>query len=361
MIRFGAWSTLLAVFAAQMLALAIVLVASRTNALANRYLALLLLVLAGMMMPYVLGYAGYYDAFPWLTAAPFAIPLAVGPLFHAHVHALAESRPLAWFHFALPAAQFLYQAVLFTFPTASKWWWDEHVHVPFLGPPLALAVLVSMALYAWASWRVLGRYRSWLVERRRSKAPAARLRVAILCLGALVALRAAYELFEVLVRETDYFDMFGFYVLLGVIGIMLGLHGWRNAAAAAPAIEAASERDWQAQGAEWLSRLRENEWWRDPELDLPALARHLGTNSSHLSRALNAGNGGFAAALAAIRAEAVAAAIAAGTDDDLLALGLAAGFGSKASFNRGFQARFATSPSAYRREREAAQRLNHMH
>lgn len=355
MIRFGAWSTLLGVLAFQCLVLSAMLASTKTNQLANRYLALVLLVIGGMLLPYVLGYAGAYDAWPWLTAAPFAIPLALGPLLYAHVTALVHNRAIALLHFLPAALQFTYQTVLFPFPVATKWWWDGSVHEPYISPVLSMGILVSMAAYATMCWLALRRYEAWLAARRRDPRPARRIRVATALLAALLATRAAYELFELLIRPTDYFDMFAFYILLALVGLVLGFDGWRNGSSAAPAIHESAERDWAAQGEEWLNQLREQGWWRDAELDLPQLARLLGTNTAHLSRALNAGHGGLASALGAMRSEAVAAEIERGTASDLLTIALSSGFGSKASFNRAFQARFGVSPSTYRAQSGASQ------
>lgn len=361
MVRFGAWSMLLAVLASQMLVVALLLARTRTNHRANLYLAFLLVAIAGMLIPYVLGYAGFYDAFPWLTSAPFAVPLALGPLFYAYVLALTSDRPAPSVHFAAPALQFAYQALLFPFPVTTKWWWDEAIHEPLLEPILTAATLLSMSAYALACWKLLGRYRCWLQERRRDQRPARRIRVALLVLAPLVIARAGYDLYGALVRPLDYFDMFGFYILLAVTGLLLGLDGWRKALAEQPPIATTGERDWHAQGAEWIERMRVAEWWRDPDLDLATLARHLATNNSHLSRALNEGHGGFAGALATLRAEAVAEAIDGGSDADLLALALEAGFGSKASFNRAFRQRFGLTPSAYRERRVSRDESSALH
>ena len=57
---------------------------------------------------------------------------------------------------------------------------------------------------------------------------------------------------------------------------------------------------------------------------------------------------GFSAFINGLRCEAVAAAIDAGSQKDLLDLALDAGFSSKASFNRAFQAVYQVTPSAYR-------------
>lgn len=349
MIRLGAWSTSLAVLAVQLLILSALLARAPVNRTANLYLAMLLVVLAGMLTPFVLGYAGAYDALPWLTSAPFAVPLAVGPLLFGHVTALVDGRRIAGWHFAPAGVQFGLQASIFPFPVATKWWLDEAVLAPFVSPALSLGVVLSMSFYTLACWRALHRYEGWLKDRRRDARPARRVRLAVAALALLLVARAGYELFDTLVRPVDYFDLFAFYLLVAATGLVLGADGWRNAHAAAPAVTEAAPRDWAAQGRDWLARLRAEGWWRDPELDLATLARRLGTNTAHLSRALNeADGGGFTTALAAIRSEAVADALANGEAGDLLTLALDAGFGSKASFNRAFRARFGISPSQYR-------------
>ena len=104
----------------------------------------------------------------------------------------------------------------------------------------------------------------------------------------------------------------------------------------------------RAQGREWLEQIEAEGWWRDPETDVASLARRLGTNAGSLSRAVNAAEGSISTALARMRCEHVAARLNSGETGDLLALALDAGFGSKASFNRLFRARFGVTPSAYR-------------
>ena len=345
---------LLLVLEAQALLLALLLWRTQQNRLANRMLAGLLLAIAGLLTPYVIGYAGAYDEWPWLSFAPFAVPLALGPLLYGHVVALAEGRRLPLWHWAAPGAQFLNQALVFPFPLETKNWFDGAVQEPWLSPLFAAAVIVSMAGYAWASWRILGRYAGWLERRRRDPAPAARLRAPVIALGLLVVARAAYGLWDQLVAPVDYFDLFAYYILLGALAVWLGVGGWRGAAAPVPAIEEVAERDWAAQGRAWIAKLRAEEWWRDPELSLERLARLLATNESHLSRGLNEAGGGFAAVLNSARAEAVAARLDAGDAGDLLEMAMDAGFGSKASFNRAFRARFGATPSAYRAMRGAS-------
>lgn len=347
MVKFGAWSSILLVLGIELVLLGIALARVPRNRLANLYLAALMIVLAGMLVPFIIGYAGFYDAWPWLSFAPFAVPLAVGPLIYGHLHALARGQAIDWRHFIAPALQFGYQAALFPTSLATKNAFAEALGTPLLEPAMSLAILVSMVGYAMAAWRDLRSYEQWLAARRRQERPARRIRIGILLIAPLIAARAGYALFEALVRPTDYFDMFGYYVLLGGLGVLIGVEGWRNAEAPAPAASADPESEWNERGAAWLDRLREGGWWRDPDLDLAALARHLGTNTAHLSRGLT-DHGGFSAAVGKMRAEAVAGWIESGSGRDLLTLAMDAGFGSKASFNRAFRARFGMAPSVYR-------------
>jgi AraC-like DNA-binding protein len=345
-IRFGPWSIALAIFAGQTLILAAALVTRPANRRANAYLAGLLAVMAGMLTPYIIGYAGFYVVYPWLSFAPFAVPLAVGPLLYGHVRTSVRGEGLGWPHLLLPGAQFAWQAACFPFPLETKNWIDATIQEPFLTPLTSIAVVMSMAGYAAAS---LSLVRSAKSDGARRTAVLARLRLAIAALLLLIAARAAYDLYDALIAPLDYFDKFAFYVLLSIVATFLGVEGWRAAAEPLPSFTA-EERDWPALARGWEAELRRSDWWRDPDLDLPALARKLGTNTSYLSRALNEGLGfGFADLVGGIRAEAVAQRIAAGAREDLLDLALDAGFGSKASFNRAFARRFGCSPSAFRK------------
>jgi AraC-like DNA-binding protein len=344
-IKFGAMSIALLIFAVQALALAAALLTRPANRAANAFLAGLLIVLAGMLTPFVIGYAGFYDAFPWLSFAPFAMPLAVGPLLYGHVRASLGRPAPGWPHWLLPAAQFAYQAICFTQPLATKIWIDGHIQRPFLDAPLTVAIVLSMGGYALASLALLRGARRGTARR---DAALGQLRLAVGVVLVLVAARATFDLYDAVIAPLDYFDLFAFYVLLALIATFLGIEGWRRSGDPLPPFAEAG-RDWPALARDWEARLRREGWWRDPELDLAGLARKLGTNASYLSRGLNEGLGtGFAELLGAVRAEAVAARIDAGATDDLLDLALEAGFGSKASFNRAFARRFGLSPSAYR-------------
>ena len=55
-------------------------------------LAALLLVLAGIATPWMIGFAGFYDRWQGLSFVPFSLPLAVPPLLWLFAHALTRGR-----------------------------------------------------------------------------------------------------------------------------------------------------------------------------------------------------------------------------------------------------------------------------
>lgn len=356
-------SALLGLTAAQILILAGVIAAEPANRTANRLLAAALVVIAGLLIPYVIGFAGFYDVFRWLTFAPFALPLALGPLLYGYAYALSEGRmpPRMRAHLVAPTLQLAYFMVCFLLPLPAKWDWYGGGHRAFAAPVFDMLSLVSLGAYAWAVRRVLDRLRVRLADHRSdddrfSARWLGRVQGAIL-IG--LSIQIGFWLWSALTGGIDFFQETGLYLAMGALGLYLGVLGWRHAALPPPLTETASEPDpetpraapdWAALGAEVERRTREAGWWREPDLTLPRLARLLGTNTGRLSRAINQGlDINFSAFINGLRAEAVAEALHQRPGADLLALAFEAGFASKASFNRAFRARFAMAPSAYRR------------
>ena len=359
---FGWRTAVLTLASAQMLLIALPLLRTLPNRTANRSLGALLLVLTGVLTPFTIGFAGFYDRYPWLSFAPFAVPLAVGPLLYFYTHALAlgtlPARP-GW-HLAPAMLQFVYQACSFCLPLDAKQRWNT-ASTPWVEPLVALGIVGGLAAYCIASLSLLRGYRAALAQQRSDdhRHGASWLSRAVGAMLVLLAAWAGCNAWDRFVAPLDYFGVLGLYLVIAAIGCYLAVEGWRHANLSfvlAPATQAvaaspaAAERDWRALGERWAAQTRAADWHKDPELSLAALARLLGTNSTHLSRALNDGLGlNFSAFIAGLRSETVAAALRAGRQDDLLALALEAGFGSKASFNRAFQAAYGQSPSAYRR------------
>ncbi len=166
------WRTALLSFAVvQLLLIAAALTRPLANRAANRTLAALLVVLAGILTPYLIGFAGAYDRWPWLSFAPFAIPLAVAPLLWLYIVALVEGRwPRgAWRHLIPAALQFMFLTISFALPMPSKDAWAE-ITDPALSIVTGLGTVAGLALYGVAGLRLLARYRAALADERSDDA-----------------------------------------------------------------------------------------------------------------------------------------------------------------------------------------------
>ena len=375
MIRFGAWSTVLALGMAFGTLVAVLLLAAPRNRAANALLAAAMAVIVLKLAPYMLGFAGFYDAHPWLTFAPLSFGLALGPLLYLHVARLTQARmPRRWAWHLVPAAlQLAYYLLLFVQPLAVKEAWSDAWDAPLIDPAETALELVSLAIYAWLCVRRYRDYQAWLDGHlsNREEFRLTWLRNVVWVLAAMVPPWVAFELLGYW-RGFDYFQRFPLYVALSALLLYLGLEGWRHAAnrypvpdqgttpeiappvaaAARDAFASASAPDWHAQGQRWHAALCAAQWWRDPDLSLARLARHLGTNTNYLTRALNEGLGrSFNEVVNRLRVDAVRAGLDRGSPGpDLLTLAHDAGFSSKTSFNRLFKRYTGMTPSQYRRD-----------
>lgn len=358
-LSFGWRTAVLAVPFVQLLLISGALLRVLENRLANRTLAALLIVLAGIVTPWMIGFAGFYDRWQWLSFVPVSITLAVAPLFWLYVHALLRGRwpECGWRHLVPALAQFAYLAICFValpLPIKDEWL-GQQAYV--YGLITGLGVIAGLTCYGLRARNMIFEYRRQLPEQVSNEH---RYAVGWLsqAMAALFVLLGVWTLFGVwdLISPLNYRGFMGLYIAIAAIALFLGVQGLRHADRRFPVAETESgdvpARDWQALGERWAAETRAGGWHRDPELSLALLARRLGTNTSYLSRALNDGLGlNFATFINRLRCEDVAAAIDAGREGDLLDLALEAGFSSKASFNRAFLSRYGMAPSDYRRER----------
>lgn len=395
MIRFGPWSTTLGLAAGFGALVAFLLWHAPGNRAAHRLLAALLLVAVPRLMPYVLGFAGAYDAWPWLSFAPFQLGLAIGPLLYLYLLRLATpALPPRWGWHLLPAAlELTYLLAAFALPLDRKMTWNEQVHEPWVAPLLVVAGTVSLAVYLVLALQLRRRYLQWLRE-NVSDQDARRqpwIGTTLASLGLWLLVSTGFDLYSSVVGKLSYYDRFPQYLAFSAIVLWLGLEGWRYAGqrfpqmaapplaigespaattvAGMPAVETlvapateplsaavtqrtpetAIKRDWNATAATWRAQIRDQGWWRQPGLSLADVARYLGTNDSYISRAFNQGMGqNFNAVINAMRVEAVQSRMLADVDAELLTLALDCGFSSKASFNRVFREQSGATPSAWR-------------
>ncbi len=370
MIKFGPMSITLLLCAAQGLLLACLLLRVMNNRSANRYLAVLILAVCALIVPYIIGYAGFYDRWPWLSFAPFEYTLAFGPLIYFYTTSLVDQTPTrVWPHFMPVVAQFLADALVFPLPLATKDWWNGAAHEPFISPLFEIAALISLAIYGVGAFRKYRVYRRWLDDNRSDRAEfdPSWIRNFVLALAVVAIVWLGFLAADWLVPSRDYFDRFLLYVVFSLLVLYLGIVGWRHAETAFPPITTVTHavelsepdtrrRDWADQGRTWLTRTHAEEHWRDPCLTLSKLARSLGTNTAYLSRALNAATGeNFNAVINRRRVEELQRLLTQpGDGRSMLELAFEAGFNSKASFNRAFIEYAGMSPSAWRLKSQKA-------
>ncbi|MBY0422022.1 MAG: helix-turn-helix transcriptional regulator, partial [Parvularculaceae bacterium] len=336
------------------------------NRIANRFLAGLILAIAIYTTPYVIGFAGFYDVYPWLNLAPFDISLAFGPLSWFYVMTLTGAGlARGWrLHFLPVAAQFLSQALVFPLPTAMKAQWDEAVHMPLIDPLFTVAAFVSLAVCGGLAWRRYRDYRRWtrVEEADPAGCDPTWIRNALAALLAMGVVWLAFFLVDLARTDFTYSDRFWLYFGFSLIALYLAVEGWRHAwtpfppmpedvAATAPSGPPAG-KDWSQEGARWAAEIDRLALWRDPDVSLSSMARALGVNTTYLSKGLNDGLGmSFSAFVNGRRVEALKRLLQDPAETrDLLVLALEVGFRSKASFNRVFRESAGMTPSAFRRE-----------
>lgn len=363
MISFGPMSITLLICATQGLLLATLLWRGQVNRAANRWLALLILGVAALTTPYIIGYAGVYTVWPWLSFAPVSYTLAFGPLLYLYTATMVGERTArVWPHFMPVAVQFLAYAAVFPFPLAAKNWWNTIAHAPIIDPAFDIAALVSIAAYSAAAYHRYRAYRVWLGENRTDGVDfePTWIRNFLAALALIAFIWAGFVIAKWIDPARDYFDQFPLYVGFSVLVLYLGIGGWRHSetpfpsqssvAPPQPAEHAAPGRDWAAQGDAWLARIDDDELWRDPTLTLAGLARIFGTNTTYLSRGLGAAAGeNFNAIINRRRVAELQRLLAVrGEARDMLTLAFEVGFNSKASFNRAFRDLAGMSPSQWR-------------
>jgi AraC-like DNA-binding protein len=377
-IQFGSMSITLLIGGLYGMLFATLLWLTRRNRLANRFLALLLLAIALRLVPYIIGYAGFYDVFPWLSFLPYNVSLAIGPLLYLYVRTLsapnAVFQPRTLLHFIPAAIQFTYYCVVFPQSLAFKNNWDDTVHVPFVLPIEQTLTFVSIAAYWWFSFRHYRGYQTWLAQNvsDREDHHVEWVRNFLIALGITLILWVAMVVISRFVVKLNYFQVFPFYAWLQLLAYYLGTEGYRNArhdypawtgvlpathfptepsvALEAPRDAQRESRDWRAEGEKLRQQVLNAALWRNPEITLASLSRKLGSNTSDLSRTINEGLGvNFNELINRMRVDSVKLVLA-NPDEKRTVLDIAfdAGFSSKASFNRSFKLYTGSTPTEFR-------------
>lgn len=371
----GAYSLFLLIAAANAGLLAVLLVRPMGRHVGSGVLAALVAAIALRTVPYILGYAGAYDAYPALTFAPFDLTLAWGPLLWCYVATLAHGAPPPrWrWHLAPAALQLAYQLVCFALPLPLKWEWYTGAHLHWVEPVGVVAALLSVGLYAAAAWRRYDRWQRWLDDNvsNRDESRLGWLRTILIGITAIALLGAGMTIVHFSVHPLDYIGRLPIIAALAVVTYVMGLLGVRFGReaipmtapkraevpapahpvhAAAPSAPTVSrDKDYRLQAEQWRAEIVAQRWHHDPLLTLTSLAAALDTSPRTLSRTLNEGLGvSFNRFINGLRVEDAVVRLRQPGAPDVLRVALDVGFASKASFNRAFKAHTGTTPSAVR-------------
>ena len=261
MIRFGSMSFVLMLGAIQGGVVAAGLLRKNVNRRPNRLLAALVLVLALKLVPYIIGYAGFYNAYPWLDLAPFDMGLATGPLLYLYICSitLPDAAPRWKLHLVPPIAQFAIYCVLFAQPLKFKQWFETHIGTAFNTCETVLVVL-SLSTYTYLTWRRYLQYEVWL-KNQFGDPDAHRLRYLRTVLVPLSATLLAFvgaKVWGLCFRELNYFQMFPFYVMLTLTVYAFGFTAFQFAEIHFPVVLAGCGKRQKSScplGVAWKSRL----------------------------------------------------------------------------------------------------------
>lgn len=360
---------------------AVMTLASARETIAARFFLGLVCAWALLTVPYMIGFAGAYQLYPWLTFAPFNTELWLGPLWLLTVRALtSEALPPRWWLWLVPGAlQTAYYTACFALigpgwgmgegAGALKFAFNDAYHLPYFVPLETVIGLGLMGFAAWDSWRRIARYRLWIGEEHSNadRVDLAWLQRSGAAIVALAGLWLAADALGAILGGLSYFTNFWFYAISGAVVLGLSFQFLARSDRRFPKPRAAGSPV-RGEGSQPLPRsaepaaetiaprfspeaiaakVREGGWHFDEDLTLGELARRLGTNASTLSAALNAREGmNFTRFINGLRVEAVCERLLEtdGATPNLLDLALDCGFGSKATFNRAFKRHTGLSP-----------------
>lgn len=319
-------------------------------------------------VPTLIGFAGAYDIWPGLTFLPTETYLFLGPLIFHHAHALMVGTPRSR-HFLLlaPGAFYwLYQLWAFTMlgDAEAKWAYGRSIHGPYVFPVVTGLTWILMVGCVVSVFNLRRRYAAWLRDNHADNEPFDPIWLRHLTLMAMAA--ATYWIAKSAIAiwyDFDFFESFiwDFIALLLVFIIALEALVGINQPFPKMVQERSDDdrvvgslpaRDWAAEGQSVREAVIKNQWFLESGLSLQILSRRYGMNHVYLSRAINDGLGcNFNGFINRLRVDHAKALIEADDTRSLTEVALAAGFGSKASFNRAFKLHSGVSPSEYRKAR----------
>ena len=375
---FGIHSVLLLIGIFQALVFAVLLALTTYNTVANRFMAMLLVLVAMSITPNAIGFAGAYDTYPWLMFAPLSVGLGFGPALWLYSHRLLTgSLPKRWGAHLIPLAlQLGYYTALFAQPLAKRYEFNGLVHLPVMTRVELAASVLSLAFYWSLTGRMAVRYTRHVAQLVSDSANYnVRWLLGYITATAVVTIAwLTFEFVNLFVTPLSHQGFFWLDLAAAALAYWLAVSAYQHSARPWPELDTKSSRlhfestdsgpnkgdpgdtdvtpvDRWARSLQRIRKSMESEQlFLDPTLSLESLARKLNSNSWEVSRAINAGAGcSFSDFVNHYRVERVKERLEDPEDPrTVLAIGLDCGFNSKTSFNRCFKHATGTTPSQYR-------------
>lgn len=374
--------------AVQGIFLAAILSGSRSNRVANRFLAVMMAAFSlDLFMAWVYA-TGFEGRWPHLIAADFVLPFLYGPLLYLYARTIEEggrhAPPTAWRHFVPLAAVALLMIPFYGLPADAKLLMRTDPSAQSWTPVLDWlnrAKLAYSLVYIVATFRVVRRHRASIRLRFASEDRMALIWLRNILIGGFGMWLLSTGVYVVGWALGAGDPLAGFSdavsLALAVFIYAIGYLGLRQHAVpewvvspAGPSHSATNDivdvatpsmpryersgltSDRISELAAALDRtMDETRAYRSTDLSLADLARRLDVPPHHLSETLNAGHGrNFYDYVNGWRVQDVKRRLEDPADDHftVLALALDAGFASKSAFNATFRKHVGMTPSEYR-------------
>ncbi len=349
--------------------------AAREGRAADYYLGGLLQAGAILLLPYTLGFLDIHILWRELLFFPTETGYLMGPFMYFYLRAQTRSdfRLQSWdyWHFVPFLLYTLYHLIVFAQGPAFVHRWLNQYDIPYINPVLNMLVITACYAYLYVNLRYLARYRTWLQNEYADAAPFTLtwyyLFHWLLFLGISTSL--FFNLAYLAGWQMNYRESWWEYLFISLILYIVCIAGYQQTRPKSMRFE---EKPPQKKRDDSLpppqkpdkvtpdsyfkkkleALMDEEKLFRDPELNLTALARHLGTSRQEASAQINRiYQKNFNAWINDFRVREFQNLLQDPAYQHLSLLGLAmeCGFNSKSTFNRAFKERVGVSPLGYQK------------